>query len=61
MGGRLIIEYREGGRLTRLERQVGPDWASFTEVAGADRAELAKALDSATTELLDAAHPEETR
>jgi hypothetical protein len=61
MSGRLIIEYREGGRLTRLERPVGPDWESFTKVAGADRTELAKALDSATTELLDAAHPKETR
>jgi hypothetical protein len=56
MSGRLYIRYIEGDRETEISRPVGDNYGSFAK-PGPDRADLAKALASATVELLDAAHP----
>jgi hypothetical protein len=56
MSGRLIIRYSDGGRVTEIDRPVGPPWQTYAE-ARPNRDDLAEALASATAEMLDAAHP----
>lgn len=53
--GRIIIEYRDGANVTRVERSVGPDRAEMNYVDGTlgdSATQLAEALEDASADVV---------